>query len=34
MDVLLLDNFVLLKIEQPKKSLKEKEKYIASFVLE
>ncbi len=34
MDVLILNKFVLLKIEQPKKSFKEKEKYIASFILE
>ena len=34
MDVLVLENFVLLKTEQPEESLKEKEKYIASFDLD
>ena len=34
MDVLVLENFVLLKDEQPQKSLKEREKYIASFALD
>ena len=34
MDVLVLENFVLLKDEQPKESLKEREKYIASFALD
>jgi len=34
MDVLVLENFVLLKTEQPEEFLKEKEKYIASFDLD
>ena len=34
MDVLVLENFILLKTEQPQESLKEKEKYIASFDLD
>jgi carbamoyltransferase len=34
MDVLVLENFVLLKTEQPQESLKEREKYIASFDLD
>jgi carbamoyltransferase len=34
MDVLVLENFVLLKTEQTEESLKEKEKYIASFDLD
>ena len=34
MDVLVLENFVLLKTEQPEESVKEKEKYIASFDLD
>ena len=34
MDVLVLENFVLLKTEQSKESLQEKEKYIASFDLD
>ena len=34
MDVLVLENSVLLKTEQPQESLKEREKYIASFDLD
>ena len=34
MDVLVLGNFILVKEEQPIESLKEKEKYIASFDLD
>ena len=34
MDVLVLENFVLLKTEQTEESLKEREKYIASFELD
>ena len=34
MDVLVLENFVLLKTEQPDESFKEKEKYISSFDLD
>lgn len=34
MDVLVLENFVLLKTEQTEESLKEREKYIASFDLD
>ena len=34
MDILVLENSVLLKTEQPQESLKEREKYIASFALD
>ena len=34
MDILVLENSVLLKTEQPQESLKEREKYLASFDLD
>jgi hypothetical protein len=34
MDVLVLENFILYKTEQPKQNEKEREKYLGSFSLD